>query len=427
MDTLTCDPILDSERAIVGIILARPSLKDALLGGLEVDCFDGAWTRAAFQVCTEAHEMGRDLTDELLEVELSRRVVGRRGEVRGFLEDCRQKGLLTLTPHNEHAEALRNRRDSRQLKRAVAELDSAEEMEQAVLDWVARRTSERDGGPVPLGDVMREVAARQHAIAEGKLTVGFTTGLDALDQHVQIRAGDAHAIIARTGIGKSAFLLHLLRANAINPGFPVDGLLFSLEMSRDAVATRYLGLEANINTRFVGSRYAGPAVRADIDRIAAECGDVRIEVDGSADLSVAEVVARAKHWKRRRQIRHGIVAVDFAQLVRRERNRDENSAESFQRVAYGLRGFAQTEGLAVVVTAQTNRVGALAEVPQLEHVEGGGGLGRACAVVLGLHMPEKQQPVDVQTIEVRVLKNRHGQAGNVVTSTVDFSTGRFSS
>jgi len=417
------------DRTLIGFVLCRPSETRRILDGIpDASVFDDVLVRETFLAARAVHDAGKEPTETYIAAELKRRGVAfKPGEFAALTTDCVDRYYTNIAPIEEHVKALRDRGFTQRLKTRIASLDDADEIEQVALEEIARRTSARDGGPVPLGDVMREVAERQHKIAAGTLAVGYTTGLDALDEHVQIRAGDAHAIIARTGIGKSAYLLHLVSANESNPGLPVDGLMFSLEMARDAVAKRKLGYEANINTRFVDSRYAGPNLRADLDRVAAECADVRIEVDGSADLTVAEIIARAKHWKRRRKVRDGIVAVDFAQLVRRERNRDENGAEAFQRVAYGLRGFAQTEGLAVVVTAQTNRVGSLAGIPQLEHVEGGGGLGRACAVVLGLHLPETtQRPKDVQRLEVHVLKNRHGQAGQVVPVTVDFSTGRFS-
>ena len=423
------DVLRDSEKGVIGVLLFRPSLEEELLGALDRECFDHPWTREAFTVATEAHARSLDITQGLFEVELSRRGLGGRDELRHFFDECREEGGLTVRTHREHVDSLQNRRDLRRLKLAVTRFDDVEDAEREIIEWLGRRTAARYVGPVPLGDVMRDVAERQHAIAAGTLAIGFTTGLDALDEHVQIRMGDLHGIIARTGECKSAFLLHLLSANESNPALPCESLLFSLEMAADAVGTRRLGYEARVNTRFVNSRFAGPDTRAKLDEAAERCANIRIEVDGSADLTVAEIIARATHWKRRRQLKQGIVAVDFAQLVRRERNRDENSAEAFQRVAYGLRGFAQSEGLAVIVTAQVNRVGALASTPpELEHVEGGGGLGRAVSVCLALHLPEKQQGTvtDVQRMEIYVRKNRHGQHGQMIPCTVDLSTGRFS-
>jgi replicative DNA helicase len=424
---ITVNQAIQHERAVIGAILTRPSLEAQLLN-LDAEDFTDALMREAFQACKDARAAGKDITRGLVLVELSKRGTLRRESIENVLIECEELGAIGITAPGDHVRAVRDRAFLARLKRRLSVIEDATEAEAVALEEIGRRSDERGVGPVPLGPVLADVAKRQHEIAGGAVPDGFTTGIDALDEHCLIRPGDFHTVIARTGEGKSWYLQQLVRANVRNPGRPVRALLFSLEMEREAFAKRHFAMESNLNglnARSIGTRFLGPAHREHLDQIAKECRAVAIDIDDQSDIGVDEIIARAKHWKRRHCVQDGIVGVDFAQIVNRERGRDESNADALQRVSYSLRRLAQSERLAVIATAQINREGEKDSSPRLEHIEGGGGPARASALVIGLHLSDRSDRGNERAIEVHVLKNRHGQSGKVLRGTVDFSNGRF--
>lgn len=424
------DSLASAERAIVGLLLAASDWRDRIVESLRPSDFDDAWPREIFLIAREASAKGLDVDRRLVASELLRRNMGVREPLREFLDECHMAGFSSLAQPTECVRMLVDRRFVRSVKARLAGVEDADELETALVDGLGERLGSVGGGPVAIGPLLTALAERQHMIVAGEVVVGHPWGVEELDQRTHLTMGGLHTVAALKGAGKSAFILHTLRTNARSPK-PIPCVAFSLEMKKEHVTRRYAAAETGINSRLPDSVYIADDQIAMLTEAAIDNAGTPLFIDDTPNLSVEQIIARTRLWKRRNRVREGIVAIDFAQIVEQHRRRDELGAEALKRVAYSLLTLARTEEMAVILAAQFRNEAEREPAPRLEYIEGSGGIAQASDVVLGLHLPSRTDgklsaAEGVQkSFEIHVLKARHGETGVVVKCTADLARNRF--
>ena len=420
----------EHERAVIGLLLCRPSMEQQIFGTIDASMFDDQWARAAFEICAAAVAAGTEIGRGLVMEEMRRRGLGLRETLGPFLDGCSAAGVLTIVSPAEHMNALRDRRFVRSVKTLLAQTEDANEVEAALVEGLGLRLGTTGGGPVPIAALLKELAERQDKVIVGEIVVGYPWGIEELDEHTQLTMGALHTVAALKGAGKSALLLHALRTNA-RGSKPIPCLAFSLEMKGTHVARRFAAAETGINSRVPDSLYISEEQIARLAQTAADNADTPLLIDDTPNLSVEQIVARTRLWKRRNRIREGIVTIDFAQIVEQHRQRDETGAEALKRAAYAFHTLARTEELAVILAAQFRNEAERESVPRLEFIEGSGGIAQASDVVLGLHLPSRTDRKlsasegEEKSFEIHILKARHGETGVVVKCMADLAHNRF--
>lgn len=424
------DSLASAERAVIGLLLASGDWRDRIVDRLTPRDFDDAWPREAFLIANEATAKGIDVDRRLVAAELQRRDIGAREPVREFLDECHQAAFSSLMQPAECVRMLLDRQFVRSVKARLAGVEDADELEAALIDGLGARLGNVGGGSVAIGPLLTALAERQHKVVAGEVVVGYPWGIDELDEHTHLTMGALHTIAALKGAGKSAFMLHTLRTNARSPK-PIPCLAFSLEMKSEHVARRYAAAETGINSRLPDSVYILDDQIAMLAEAAIDNAETPLFIDDTPNLSVEQIIARTRLWKRRHRVREGIVAIDFAQIVEQHRRHDELGAEALKRVAYSLLTLARTEELAVILAAQFRNEAEREPAPRLEYIEGSGGIAQASDVVLGLHLPSRTdrdlagREGEEKSFEVHILKARHGETGIVVKCIADLAHNRF--
>ena len=146
---------------------------------------------------------------------------------------------------------------------AAAILEAAEQKIYAV----RRGQSAQD--MVPLRMVLPDVLDRLNEMSESESRLpGLSTGLSAVDRKISgLNKSDLILLAARPGMGKTSFALNVALNVAKSEKKTVA--MFSLEMSREQLATRLLSSEACVeNTRLV----TGSLRETDWEKIAAAAG-----------------------------------------------------------------------------------------------------------------------------------------------------------
>lgn len=284
-------------------------------------------------------------------------------------------------------------------------------------------SGEQRGLPEVVDAVMAQIAAR----AELQGLVGLDTGLADLNEMLGgLQKSDLVILAARPGMGKTAFSLHLAQ-KAAETGVAVG--FFSLEMSEGQLVERLLaqisGVSAEVLRKGMVERAGGTSA------LVGAAGRLKQEmmmIDDRPGLSITEIRAKAKRWKREFDIQ--LLVVDYIQLAAGERSAErrrsnENREQEVSQISRGLKGIAKELDVPVLALSQLSRAVESRggdKRPMLSDLRESGSIEQDADQVLFLYRPEYYKiTVDDEgrstlgLCEVIIAKNRHGALGTVLT------------
>jgi replicative DNA helicase len=260
------------------------------------------------------------------------------------------------------------------------------------------------------------IAAIEARCAAGGAISGLPTGFVDLDEMLSgLQAGDLVVLGARPSVGKSALALDVVRNVAFGLGRPV--LLFSLEMSREQLADRFLAAEAKVPLEHLRKGRLDQAEWSRISSAISRIGSAPLHVDHKRDLTIAEIRAKA----RRLRARLGdlaLVVVDYLQLMHSDAGtRPENRQIEVAAISRGLKVLAGELGVPVLALSSLSRgLEARADKrPNLSDLRESGALEADADVVCFLYRDElyNRDSPDRGVAEVIVAKQRNGPTGAV--------------
>ena len=263
---------------------------------------------------------------------------------------------------------------------AAAILEAAEQKIYAV----RRGQSAQD--MVPLRMVLPDVLDRLNEMSESESRLpGLSTGLSAVDRKISgLNKSDLILLAARPGMGKTSFALNVALNVAKSEKKTVA--MFSLEMSREQLATRLLSSEACVeNTRLV----TGSLRETDWEKIAAAAGvlnRVDIRIDDNPMLSVADMNAKC-----RRIDSLGLVVIDYLQLMTAGADMRGNREQEVSLISRQLKIIAKELSIPVMALSQLNRgvESRPDKKPMLSDLRESGSIEQDADMVMFIHRPEK--------------------------------------
>jgi replicative DNA helicase len=233
---------------------------------------------------------------------------------------------------------------------------------------------------------------------------GAPTGVQELDDALGGVMGSRLIILAaRPAVGKTA-VLNAAALNMARKGFP--GLIFSLEMSADALVVRALAAQSGCNVTALsrGDREAfnmGTGAITDI-------GDVPLWLDCDT-YDLATICAQAAMYRHK----HGIawIAVDHIGLV--ETPKFNNRNDQLGHVSRTLKQLAKRLQIPVIALSQLSRECERDKrQPQLADLRDSGNLEQDADQVVFLHSPyDHDKKLPTRPLLFGVLKNRGGRTG----------------
>ena len=248
--------------------------------------------------------------------------------------------------------------------------------------------------------------------------VGVPTGFGDLDKVISgIARTDLVIIGGRPAMGKTSFALNMMTNMATKKHKKV--LFFSLEMSKEQIASRILASEAAIEgTKMRTGLLSGE----DYTRLYTACellSDAEIWFDDTSDITVPEMKARI-----RRLGNIDCVFIDYLQLMNGDKK--NGRVNEISEITRGLKLMAKDLNVPVVVLSQlarrTESRGASTDShrPQLADLRESGSIEQDADIVMMLFREEYYQNPDemvnrneIAETEVLVLKNRHGPTDTV--------------
>lgn len=264
--------------------------------------------------------------------------------------------------------------------------------------------------------VTRSLDALDERIADPKSVTGIPTGLDQLDSlTLGWHPTELSVVAARSGHGKSAYMLHATLA-AARAGYRVA--IQSLEMSSMSLADRLLTATAQVPGQDVRSGNLSPFDRGRIVEAAAELHKHPITVDESTGQTIHDIVAKTRNLK----AKHSDLAllfVDYVQFIKPTGTMESYRLEQGLASA-ALKDLARELEIAVVGLCQVSRPqqGTEYRRPFISHLKESGSWEHDSDVVLILHCPDISDRARARkedrtgVCEFWLDKQRHGPTGN---------------
>lgn len=282
-----------------------------------------------------------------------------------------------------------------------------------VIDSLTRLATEKTTmkGAETVGELITDFAKSVVLNAVNETKPFLKTGFVAIDNKVNIQAGELVVIAGRPAQGKTA-LGQVILQNVVDNTQGV-AVFFSMEMAKTQVLQRFMSSKANIILPKVTS---GQGFKEDdfnnLVKLEEKYKDnCNLYID---DRKLTTAQMRTELNKIRKK--HGkieVVLVDYLQIVGgiSATNASERSTVIAD-IATTLKDFSKEYNCPVIALAQLNR-DAIGR-PQMSHIAESAGIERIADHIWAIYRPP--QPDDMppsDTVELEVLKQRQGAIGTI--------------
>ena len=239
-----------------------------------------------------------------------------------------------------------------------------------------------------------------------QLVTGVPTNFSRLDALTQgLQPGELIILAARPAVGKTSFALNIARNAAVLAHKPV--VVFSLEMSRQALVQRLICSEAHVDAYMLRTGQADQIAYQNIAKAMDRLTHADLWIDDTPGLPINSLRARARRMKSQHKIE--LIVIDYLQLM--QGGRRNSRVQEVSDISSGLKAIAKELEVPVLALSQLSRESERRENkrPQLSDLRDSGSIEQDADVVLflyreGMHNRE----IDRAKTELIVAKNRNG-------------------
>ena len=413
---------LEGEQAVLGSMLIDPDCVKDVMDKLRPADFYLRQNREIFETIYSMFTYARPIDGITVCEEMQKAGTYDDKTTRSYLAQ-----LMEITPTSanvmEYVAIVRDKALLRGVAQAAAEItalvqegigEAGDILELAEQKVFAVRRGQGAQEMVPLRQVLPDVLDRLSEMSESENHLpGLSTGLSAVDNKITgLNRSDLILLAARPGMGKTSFALNVALNVAKSTQKTVA--IFSLEMSREQLATRLLSAEAFVeNTRLK----TGTLRESDWEKIAGAAtmlNRVDIRIDDNPLLSVADMSAKC-----RRLDNLGLVVIDYLQLMNSASGKSggENRQQVVSDMSRMLKIMAKELDVPVICLSQLSRANEKRDDkrPMLSDLRESGAIEQDADIVLFLYRDDyyNEDSEKRNIAECIVAKNRHGETGKV--------------
>ena len=412
-----------AEQAVIGSMLIDPRCVPEVLEQLRADAFYGKLNRDIFETVYNMFAYGQTIDPVTVLDQM---------KVRGVYQDNCPDYLaevmrVTPTAANvlEYAAIVRDRALLRRLGEAADEINnmvyegsgeaetSLEAAERLIYNL---RQGRAVGGLIPLSSVVQNVFEEMNAAAaSGNKIPGMPTGFPDLDRTI-LGLNDSELILVagRPGMGKTSIALNM----ALHVGMTQKKTVavFSLEMSREQLATRLLSRAALVPLQNLLTGQLSDQQWSSVTDAAQTLSHTDILIDDNPSLTVSDMNAQC-----RRVANLGLVVIDYLQLMQSAGSghswSNESRTQAVSDISRMLKIMAKELNVPVVTASQLSRASETRQEkrPQLSDLRESGSIEQDADVVIGLYRDGyyNKECENPNLAEAIILKNRKGATGTV--------------
>lgn len=266
-----------------------------------------------------------------------------------------------------------------------------------------------------IGPIMVKLFDHINELAQsGSEFPGLPSGLHDLDKRINgLNPSDLIIIAARPGMGKTTIALNIV-AN-VAKATQKTVAFFSLEMSREQLASRLLSCESCVDNYKISTGRLEDTDWEKLGMATAALSKTDIRVSDNPTISVTEMNALC-----RRLDNLGLIVVDYLQLMTRA-DKDSRPAENrvnvVAEISRALKIMAKDLNVPVICLSQLSRAaeGRTDKRPLLSDLRESGAIEQDADQVIMLYRDDYYNPntAEKNICECIVAKNRHGESGTV--------------
>ena len=246
---------------------------------------------------------------------------------------------------------------------------------------------------------------------------GLPTGFSDLDKLTSgLQPSDLIILAARPSMGKTAFALNLMKYAALKSPHKGAVVFFSLEMSKEQLATRLLSTEAKVDSNKLRTGNLDPE---DWDKLALATDTLSqapMYINDTPGLSPYELVSICKQLKKELEGGVSMVMVDYLQLMRGNRPNLPREQE-ISEISRNLKGLAKDLAVPVVALSQLNRSleSRSDKRPVLSDLRESGAIEQDADIIMFIYRDEvyNEDTADKGIAEILISKHRNGSTGKI--------------
>ena len=287
-----------------------------------------------------------------------------------------------------------------------------DQAESAIFDVAqSRNTSEL----IPLSELLPEEVERMEAAGEHRGLTGAPSGLNSLDKITSgFQASNLVILAARPAMGKTSLALGIARHLGVEAKIPV--VIFSLEMSRNEIAQRFISSEARVDSTRMRR---GDLRDEDWVRVQDACNRLTsapIYVDDTAGINLMEIRSKARRLKMK-EPNLGLILVDYLQLMSAN-DTAESRVQEISQISRSLKVLARELNIPVLALSQLSRAveSRTDKRPLLSDLRESGSIEQDADVVMFIYRDDyynKETSEKPGIAELIVAKHRNGAVGGV--------------
>lgn len=337
--------------------------------------------------------------------------------------------LMEITPTaanvSEYIRIVKDKALLRRISETAGELTTlvqeGGETAQAVLDLAeqriyAIRQGKSSQGLEPLSKILVDVFDRlQELSMSGSDVPGMATGFADLDRTLTgFHDSELILLAARPGMGKTSFALNVLLHAGKFSGKSV--VFFSLEMSREQLATRLISNEAFLDNKKLMTGKLSPDDWDSVTVASTALAHTKIFIDDNPSLSVADMNAKC-----RRVEDLGLVVIDYLQLMQSSgsgtRYAGENRQQVVADISRSLKIMAKELHVPILCLSQLSRANESRsdKRPMLSDLRESGAIEQDADVVMFLYRDDyyNKDSDKHNQAECIIAKNRRGETTTI--------------
>ncbi|MCL5677069.1 MAG: replicative DNA helicase [Firmicutes bacterium] len=413
---------LEAEQSVLGSMLLD---KDAIIRAQEVlrpDDFYRDAHRLIYQTICDLFNKGEAVDLVTLAEELKRR--GALEELGGAAYLTTLANVVPTAANIEHyAHIVEEKATLRALINASShilakgyqpeqELDAIlDEAERSIFDISQRRIAR---GYEMLRDVLDKALDHIEFLYahKGEVT-GVPTGFKDLDDLTSgLQPSDLFILAARPSMGKTQLGLNFVRYAAVEKKIP--SAIFSLEMSKEQLAVRFLAAEGNIDSQRLRTGHLTEEHWQRLTSALARLSEAPILIDDTPAITIMELRARARRMKAEHGL--GLIMVDYLQLMTASRNK-ENRQQEISEISRSLKALARELHIPVLALSQLSRSveSRTDKRPMLSDLRESGSIEQDADVVSFIYRDDyyNRESEKPNITEIILAKQRNGPVGVV--------------
>jgi len=414
---------IDAEQAVLGSMLIDASCVKDVMDKLQPEDFYLRQNREIFETIYTMFSYSKPIDGLTVADEMQKTGAYDPQTTRTYLAQ-----LMEVTPTSanamEYAAIVRDKALLRSIATAAGEItamvqeglgEARTTLEAAEQKIYAIRRGRSAQDMVHIGQALTTVLEHLNELSTGEVGLpGLSTGLSAIDTKINgLNKSDLILVAARPGMGKTSLALNFALHVGKTSGKTVA--VFSLEMSKEQLATRLLAGESFVSLQKL---ITGNLSETDWGRIAQAANALNrtdIRMDDNPLLTVADMNAKC-----RRIDNLGLVIIDYLQLMTSAGGRSyagENRQQAVSDISRMLKIMAKELEVPVVCLSQLSRANEKRDDkrPMLSDLRESGAIEQDADIVLFLYRDDyyNEDSEKRNIAECIVAKNRHGETGKV--------------